>query len=495
MRHASSYRKAAVKRIIPICILLLMIALFPAIASAGIKKNIIALKVDSSKKPSARTKNFLNEVEKARSLKDLGMIFQRAKFSRAELKELNNHMKKTRYSSKLQRLIGEAKFSSKSDPKVEGRQIVQQKKRELRQKQDQELRKLNTQAAAKIQRIRAQKPMRTGTLVKRTRLTTLRPKKARMTMDGGTSAATIHSVSPAAVTVGQGITIAGDGFGTSAGRVAIVIGDDLDYCPVSSWGERRIRVTVPGNFQDSVGETEKEGFIWVKLHGGELGPTWDLTIRPDSSRLVPEITSLSTGKIRPGQVLIIEGNNFLTERRGTVQLRLQTLAGSPENFDLTVSDWADTYISGTLEDVSGHMAGRGLITVRNHAGREDTRDINFQPEWVVGTFEFPPNTVRCEVWMNSSCGPFCFVGKKETFRHHSLVVDDGWELLVCYIEEMESSRWTGYHMLQSPVLYTTNVPFDCEYEVWAEMFSYIQVRLCVIAKGPKGIDLWPAYRQ
>ncbi|MCK7476630.1 MAG: hypothetical protein M0C28_02995 [Candidatus Moduliflexus flocculans] len=53
--------------------------------------------------------------------------------------------------------------------------------------------------------------------------------------------------------------------------MTIVVGRDMGHCTVSSWSQGRIDVTVPEDLRGIVGESEKEGFVWVKLHGGETG--------------------------------------------------------------------------------------------------------------------------------------------------------------------------------------------------------------------------------
>jgi hypothetical protein len=335
--------------------------------------------------PSSKKENFLKEIERARSLEELDRVLKSSNFSQAELKELEQQVKRPPYSNKLQRLIDQKKSSSKARMEAKVRPMINQKEREFQQRQEQELRQLNNQAVGKLQGLKARQST-TARVPSRKSVAISTSGTHQMSPLGKTTPGefhSIHSVSPEAATVGERLTISGEGFGASPGTVAIVIGREVVYCPVSSWEQRRIVVTVSEDVQDIVGETEKEGFVRVMLSGGQLGPYWNLTIRPDPSRITPEITSLSTAEIRPGQTLIIEGRNFLTERRGTVTFAFSgfTLRGG-------INDWDDTFISVTLpEGVSRLTRTDGTVTVTNYVGLQVNKSITFVPTLHTVTLE------------------------------------------------------------------------------------------------------------
>ena len=209
------------------------------------------------------------------------------------------------------------------------------------------------------------------------------------------SMARITGVSPMTVAVGGRLTIIGENFGATQRRVYLKLwrttgiissegitqwqelieidGAGQIECPVSSWGNRRVVVTIPGSLASVVGEREKQGKIYIAL------PEYnhDIRVGPDPGSITPEIRALSSQTIRQGQTLVIEGVNFLTDHHGEVEFHL-----SGRTIRARVEEWDDTYIisvfpdGGEVEDIPGVA---GVVKVRNHAGMEASRIITYQP--------------------------------------------------------------------------------------------------------------------
>jgi hypothetical protein len=412
--------------------------------------------------------------------------FEEKQLSQAELQELRRGLKGSPAEARLRTLLAndqgkKTKGASRSLAALEAR------KKELDTQRVKLRSQKRNQAETMLVRAKARLPSAGRTIRDRTSSALAPPRPPAEGAPGR-----ITSVSPSPVRIGTSLVISGSEFGAAQGRVGVYVGRDLEYCDIASWSDGRITATLTESIAARVGESEASGFVWVKPNGYDTGPSEEIRIQPDPDSLIPRIDRLSDDTVEPGLLLVIEGSHFLSERNGTVQMRLE----SGESFDLSITEWTDGYVAGTFEDISGVVGGTALLTLRNHAGQEATRSVTFQPHLVLRTFRFPPNTVHCEAWMSGTDrgGPLCFVGQKETSSSHSLFLDDGWEIIDFYVEEIDSLGWTGWEITRAPLLNRTGVHFDFDVEIWAEMYSTIQVRPVAVGQGPSGVDLWPMYR-
>ena len=148
---------------------------------------------------------------------------------------------------------------------------------------------------------------------------------------------------------------------------------NMSMAEVSSWSPTRIVATLPTDLQRFVGESPKDGLVWVKLAGGEIGPYSDYRLEPDLSQLQPSITGVTPEPLRPGSDLVIAGENFLTEAPPTVTVS----AASPDSYsiDMDVLEWGPNYVvaSGSRGTIPYHAEGTVRVAVRNHLGLEATR--------------------------------------------------------------------------------------------------------------------------
>lgn len=338
-------------------------------------------------KPVSRIEGFLKEIEKADTLETLGRALKAANFSQEELKELAGEIKRPPYSSKLNALVKKAEAESIARAEGKAQQRRQRKQGEQQQKQEQELNRLNMEAQAKLQTLKAKAIQRAKTP------SSLKP----LPLATGThiplpeDLARIREVIPQPAIVGQDLHIRGENFGRR-GSVTVTVEGVTETARVLSWHEEFILIRIPPELRGAVGETEKEARLWVDAEKNKS--TTLFRLRPNTSWFVPSIASLSSSDIRPGQILIIEGRNFLTEHTGTVEFRF---AG--RTFSGIIDEWNDTYIQVRLaSDITGMSRREGTVKVRNHLGNETTNPIIFEPRKelltlpTVHTSSIPPYT-------------------------------------------------------------------------------------------------------
>jgi hypothetical protein len=141
--------------------------------------------------------------------------------------------------------------------------------------------------------------------------------------------------SPTQVREGDGFTIRGSGFGESPGRVVLILetppnrGSLVDLL-IQEWSDNSITVQWPSDFHsipccDYMGpgyifpHEQQRSYseatpvtLWVKLAGGEMGPTKEVQLRPTvpSSYPEPRIVEVSPRNLSNGSEFYIHGEHF-----------------------------------------------------------------------------------------------------------------------------------------------------------------------------------------
>ena len=184
----------------------------------------------------------------------------------------------------------------------------------------------------------------------------------------------ISSVSPQPVEVGASLTIAGSDFGDERGTVSIAFDTTMVDCRIESWHDNRIVVKIPELVEPIVGETTTSARVWVFADGKEHGPSTLIDVKPNEARLTPVVTSVSPNGISPGQIVYLNGRNFLTQGpQSRIDFRLSNpISGTSQvMYAGVITNWQDTSISVQFpEDISGgfHLQNPIDIEVRNNAG-------------------------------------------------------------------------------------------------------------------------------
>jgi hypothetical protein len=183
-----------------------------------------------------------------------------------------------------------------------------------------------------------------------------------------TPGARIFSFDPTPVVVGHEVTIRGERFGRR-GRVNLDVAGLRLAPPVRGWSEAEIVVEMPPELAPLIGESETSARMWVYADAG--GATGALRIAPDPATLEPVIRRISPSTIEPGIDVAVEGERFLSDHQGAVELDCRSLGA---RFPGTVTEWSDALIGvrfapGVSRDVVGLSCD---LMVRNHVGREAT---------------------------------------------------------------------------------------------------------------------------
>jgi len=337
---------------------------------------------------SSKIEGFLKEIERAKSLEELRIVAKNANFSKEELDQLKTEITKPPYSGKLKSLEDEALSSAKAKMDSKTQKIIDQKQKEFKKKQDDDLNLLNQQARVKLQirRTSAQDKVRAERVL---------PPPDPPTAMGATrpvvkDPARITSLNPQPVVMGGGrggydqLNIIGENFGRS-GSVKLSIGAKNTTLDTIAWHPDSIAVKMYSHLKEffreealnAMRDGEIIGRLWV--HAAKNIATsevrihtsgWDLT-------LTPQIKSISSEEIRPGQEITIEGKYFLAKARDSSV----TFTFGSRNINGNIQHWEDSVIHVLLPpNVSGLTFTRGSLKVKNIQGFQADTPINFRPE-------------------------------------------------------------------------------------------------------------------
>ncbi len=195
----------------------------------------------------------------------------------------------------------------------------------------------------------------------------------------------IRSVSPAQVATGQSVTISGDRFGPPQGTVELGFGEPagLVSLTVTSWNNRRIVAHVPDSVDPLVPQGNSAVALLVKPRGFEEHGIKSTKLIRLVSGLVPDIRSVSSQTVKPGQVIWINGYHFLADRPGTVKFIFRD-----HQYEGVVrsGNWEDQKIKVRLPDISGIVGTNGHIEVENYLGRKSRHTIVFEPNLETRSF-------------------------------------------------------------------------------------------------------------
>ncbi len=410
----------------------------------------------------------LDTVKSGKSIEDIGQKIGKLNLSAQDKQRLADALKQPPYADILERLTKRQKDASDAAAKTSLREVENRQRQLAAEKNRQILKPLNLQVQQKVTALKAtvaKRPLtRPAPVAPVARATAQAPARP----GGGGPLARVSGVSPQPAVVSGNVTISGENFGPTPRKVLLDLGRSGTHeCVVDSWGERQVVVRFPEAARDAVGETEKAGRIYIVLP--EIGQ--DVRVVPEPGSLVPAITSLSSATIRPGQSLVVEGDNFLTERRGTVTFRF-----TDRNIDGSIDDWAETYVAVRLpEDVQGLPETAGVVKVRNHAGQEVSRSITFQPKVDIRSLHEATPTATAFIF-----------GQKFEWKKFDFKLLNGWVVRESHLETQKSTSFGGgCRYLHQPVA-GDDAPRSTG-EVWMDFFGYCDCWVYVTIEGPAGV--------
>jgi hypothetical protein len=374
----------------------------------------------AGKSDDAEVSAFLERLQKARSLEEVKKDLEAARFSEAQMRQLQREITSPAYRPTVERLqTQQLKQVRRAAPALVER--PEAKLAQLQKASDSahlsKIDPVNRQARSEWQRLRARPALAAA------RPGAVRSERDTMEMEahaGLRSAAdapvAVTAVKPASPAFGAPVELSGRGFGGSGSvRVSIRREAERHPCTATTWRDDQIVFELPESFSIAVGEAEQRAVIWVEAEGATA--TASVSIGPDRQRLTPEIVAISSSTIHPRMDFLITGRHFLADRPGEAVL---TFAGV--GMPLGIVEWRDDYIMARIPDIIGLKREVGSITVRNHLGVETTgagsRPVTFEPR--LTTEEFPiwsgeltctPETVghpdECILWF------FCAWGHRD----------------------------------------------------------------------------------
>jgi hypothetical protein len=371
------------------------------------------------------------------------------------------------------------------------RRLGAQRKAALVQKREQELKMLNARALARIQTLKASpRSQRPGPGSGPLEIITP-PTQVSSSASRPTSPVRLESVTPQPVTPGQALTVLGEGFGTTRGRVSLNVERVWVSLPVDTWRDTHVVVTIPAGLADLVGTREKDARMAVHRADSGAG-TMTVRVAPDVARLTPVITSLSATKVRPGQMFFVEGRNFFS-REGRVRFEHVSSSGASlgTTLDGVVDLWDDTVVAVHLRgDLEGFTWDASFaVEIENSEGlRSNTMNVLLDPnvdtEVLVDTKEIDTAGSNNVCWGSEkdpqTKGFMTFEG-----RH----LQNGWRLttsnLYPYVTSREYPSGACVYALHAPRehstfpetgIYITNPSGSC----WCHCDHVIEI------EGPRG---------
>lgn len=455
-----------------ICLLLVVFVVCNGSVQGQEKKKTVISQQKIAPLQSKKAVSFLEVVKKAKTIEEVQKAFRQAKFSQAELKWLEAEAKKEPYAGKLRNLSAKAK-SAIEKKKAEFQAKALQERKVSLAKQKNKLVSLNNATTKSFQQAKARlAPTAEMELEDEdppearwdrvARATDTRPSGA------GDTGARITSVSD--VVVGENVTIEGERFQVSAGRVVVVLGRNLYDTELVSWSASTIVVTIPESLATLVWEAPRDCRVWVKLRGMEVGPYVETTISPNPDLITPVISSINSTQFSPGQLLFIYGDHFFN-RRGEISFRFRD--GTIRMGEIV--EWMNTIILTKLPDsVQGLRRQDCDLVVKNRANREASRTLSFRP------------LLDVIVMHQSHATDYCyFFGVVHRAWDFNFELINDWEVTDSSLTSYYNGIYGNAVFDERPAVGSTSPLAVVRY--WAEAFTVTYAFASVTISGPKGV--------
>lgn len=432
---------------------------------------------------TGRVDKALAALEKARTLPEISRVLENAKLTDQELRLLGERIQKRPLHKRIEGLRTQALANSKLSKAKTGpssEQLFGQKRLALQKTRADSLTK-SKQAVMKL------KPARTTSATAATTLqpsTTLSVEKLALLTStlGGGSNARINDCS--APVVGEEITIRGTGFGNTEGQVALIIRRDLYYFPVSRWTDTRIVCSVT----DELGTVVRDALdgvpalLWVKLHGGETGPTLDTRILPNPESITPVIDSITPEEISPGQTFIIRGRNLVKYRYDLA--RVEILFGGGRSVQAVIEDPQHEFIQARIpDDFGGIQRTVCRLQVTNDLRRSAEQTVTFVPAEEMLSIRTPGRIIAA----SQPAFPIFLsvIGDTNRATVHDYVLQNGWVVEDCVLDVEAHGINAGAYYVEEPDRGSTRA--RAVIEAWADAYSRVTAVDTLIIKGPRGV--------
>lgn len=235
-------------------------------------------------------------------------------------------------------------------------------------------------------------------------------------------------------------------------------------------------LTIPSELQNLVRDDNKNAKIYVQVHNGGIAYR-EIVIAPDTSDLTPAITSISTTDIKPGQLVVIEGRNFLNNQGQGIPW----ISAAGVNFLIAsesligeVKTWGDTYIGVTMPPVEGKLGQNGLVQVKNKRG------LVSAPV----SFTFVPTLSRIILNIQHKVAGDIFAGITKTYDDNVFQLINQWKVVEAYLAADTNGNAGAYFRRQpSP----GSIDAHSIVRLWADAWCSVSCTNWLIIQGPAGL--------
>ncbi len=466
-------------------ILFVVVLFLISILSIGIAAEIKVKEssVSSSKKSIAKkgiarkgkVEGILSKVSKASSFATITEALSKAKLSDNEINDLGKKLRSPLYSGKFQQLLSKANGDSQKKAKAKSKVIQKKEHRKYIKKQNRTLEKLNQNIHRKLARMRTVDKPASGSIM--TPVSSSFSAQGRIEIE---DLATVESIIPQPVAVGREIHIRGENFGRTGRKVKIRTDLGVRELLVLSWHDDSIVAKIRANVHEIIGESEKEARILVEATKNTA--VGFARVLPDPSRMSPHVTEMPD-EFTPGRYIIIEGRNFLSERRGSVEFRI----GS-NIFEGQVYEWLDNAIDVRLQaDVSGLQRRDATVVIRNHAGNETSTRITFEPSKTIRVIY----TVHTYAPYEGNDDFVWCASRGRIYTDHDFDLLNGYTVSDFYLEDEPhygNTGGAGSWFRERPTIGATNGKSRVEISVNSLVGWRHTATNFLIVEGPYGLD-------
>ena len=407
--------------------------------------------VREEKVPEGKLAAVLRKIETAKTLQEVRTILAASNLTEKEFAKLNQKLQTPKYEKLLAKFRKEEnELQKETERKIEAERIASLKKRQqhLDKAYQKKLSSRNEKARQMAQNFRADFSLKEQLEKSKT----LPQPEINLTITPPTesSSARIDRVSPSNLIPGTEMSIRGTGFGEEQGQIHIWIEEQMFDADINQWSGGYVGFDVPREIMGMLMGSPLTARIRILLSGNVLGPFLDLEVIPNGALLQPQVHSISSSTISPGQEVTIIGENFSSINTSIV-LNLESLCQldhervpDPDNrYREELPEWedrtrhqfsieiigetigmpgqTDQAIHGRLFDqIAGFGPGVAEILITNIHGKTTTYPVRFEPRMFAIRWERGFTVENHHHWMRIGAlgGPSPRLSGTESVRTH-----------------------------------------------------------------------------
>jgi len=282
----------------------------------------------------------------------------------------------------------------------------------------------------------------------------------------------VTETDPDPAQAGKRLTIRGNRFGSKKGTVKLDVRGLTISCPVSTWHDDIVVVSLPAGLDNLLQGNEAGGLLRV---GNEKGATTQrISVVPGSGARRPEIVSVPA-RVSPGNPFVILGEQF-----GKAKGKVDLVVSGKTPVSLKVTKWNESYVEAEIPTSvkwKEYLDAKVRVHVQNPAKGAAfvivEKNAEFEPELVTRIL------MDFHVYKGKA-------SKKETKTYQDFHDDltNGWRVVASEVDfervDNISVRW-----IERPKRGSTR-PFSKTKLTKPKMYKQIPFQVGVVIQGPKG---------